>query len=70
MDTDIDLGRIAVHGAIIGVATVAREAIDADDGLSPAERALRHALADALQAISHSVTEVVAEAIENHRRES
>jgi hypothetical protein len=67
MDTDIEVGRLVTHGAIAGFAGVAHEAIEADDSLTPAERALRHALATALQGVSHALTEYVAEAIDQGR---
>lgn len=67
MDTDIEVGRLVAHGAIVGFAGVAHDAIDADDTLTPAERALRHALATALQGVTHALTEVVAEAIDDSR---
>lgn len=69
MDTDIEVGRFVAHGAILGVADVAHEAINADESLTPAERALRHALTSALQGLSHALTEVVAEAIDNARHD-
>jgi hypothetical protein len=69
VDTDIEVGRVVSHGAIIGFAGVVRDAIDADDSLTPAERALRHALTSGLQAVSHALTEVVAEAINNGRHD-
>jgi hypothetical protein len=70
MDTDIEVGRLVTHGAIVGVGKVAHEAIEANDSLSPAERALRHAFAAALETISHAVTEAAAEAIDQRRHGS
>lgn len=70
MDTDIEVGRLVTHGAIVGVSKIAHEAIEADDSLTASDRVLRHALAMVLEGVSHLVTEATAETINQRRHKA
>jgi hypothetical protein len=67
MDEDIKLERDVVQGTISGLEDVAHELIDADESLTPAERAIRHAVAKGLRGFLASLADSVADSVQDRR---
>ena len=68
MDSDLEFGKLAAHGFIVGAAGVAQDAIEQDSELTEAQRQTRHVLAAFLQVVSHTVVNATADAIAKRRK--
>lgn len=67
MDTDIELGRVVVHGTLAGGANVLREAVEADPELSREEKDARQLAITGGQIAGHLVTEFLAAIVQARR---